>query len=100
MKSVLAIGPYIGNFEEELLTFRPYANWLLNVIEHEKAYLSTHLNRVFLYEQLIDKDNIIPINESLSRDEINQVGYIHKKLQQKEFNTLVKIFKEKITKKE
>jgi len=100
MKSVLAIGPFIGDFEQEILTFRPYANWLINVTDYKKAYLSTHLNRTFLYEQLINKDNIIPVNESLSRDEINQNGYIHKKLQQKEFNTLVKIFKEKITKKE
>ena len=98
MKKILAIGPFIGDFEQELLTFRPYANWLLNVIEHEKAYLSTHLNKTFLYDQLIDKNNIIPVNESLSRDEINQVGYIHKKLQQKEFNILVKKFKEKIIK--
>ena len=96
----LAIGPFIGNIEHELLTFRPYANWLVNVIEHDKVYLSTHLNRTFLYERFIPKENIIPINESLSRDEENQNGYVHTKLQQKEFNTLVKIFKEKIIKKE
>jgi len=100
MKNILAIGPYIGNFEQELITFRPYANWLVNVIQHEKVYLSTHLNKTFLYEQFIPKDNILAINESLSRDEINQIGYIHKKLQQKEFNYLIKVFKDKIVERE
>lgn len=97
---VLAVGPFIGDLENELLTFRPYANWLVNVIQYDKVYLSTHLNRAFLYEQFIPKENIIHINESLSRNEENQIGYIHTQLQQKEFNTLVKIFKEKIVKKE
>jgi hypothetical protein len=42
---ILAIGPYIGDFENELLQFRPYARWLTEAIKWDKIYLSTHVNR-------------------------------------------------------
>jgi len=96
---VLAIGPYIGSFEEEILTFRPYAKWLSRAVEWDKIYLSTHVNRLFLYD-FVPEDNIIPVYQQFSRDEKNQVGYIHKKINKRDFGLILKTFKDKIIEKE
>lgn len=97
---VLAIGPYIGSFQEEIFTFRPYAHWLSEAIEWDKIYISTHLNRVFLYENFAPVENIIPVFQQYSRDEENQNGYIHNKIQKKDFRLILKNFKEEIIKRE
>lgn len=97
---ILAIGPYIGSFEEEIFTFRPYARWLMKAIKWDKVYLSTHLNRMFLYENFIPKNNMIPVYQHLTRDEKNQKGYIHKNLQKKDFKFLLRKFKDEIMKRE
>lgn len=92
---ILAIGPYIGSFEEEILTFRPYARWLSKAIEWDKIYLSTHVNRLFLYD-FVPEENMIPVYQQFSRDERNQYGYIHKKINKRDFRLILKTFKEKI----
>lgn len=97
--SVLACGPYIGNFEQEILTFRPYVKWLTEAVSYSKVYVNTHSNRFFLYD-FIPEENLIPVYENLSRDESNQVGYIHNKVKQDDFNVIVKKFKDDIIKKE
>lgn len=96
---ILAIGPYIGSFKEEILTFRPYARWLTEVVDWDRIYLSTHINRIFLYD-FIPEENIIPVYQQFSRDEENQKGYIHKKISKRDFRLILKIFKEKIIEKE
>lgn len=96
---ILAIGPFIGAFEEEIITFRPYARWLSKAVDWNKIYLSTHINRQFLYDFVPD-DNIIPVYQQFSRDERNQHGYIHKKINKKDFNLILKTFKEKILERE
>lgn len=96
---ILAIGPFIGSFEEEILTFRPYARWLSKAVDWNKIYLSTHINRVFLYD-FVPEENIIPVYQQFSRDEKNQNGYIHKKINKKDFNLILKTFKDKILEKE
>lgn len=96
---ILAIGPYIGSFEEEIMTFRPYAKWLSENIQWDKIYLSTHINRIFLYD-FIPEENMIPVFQQFSRDEENQYGYIHKKINKKDFRLILKDFKEKIIEKE
>ena len=53
---ILAIGPYIGSWEEEIFTFRPYARWLAEAVEWDQIYLSTHVNRVFLYQEFVQRD--------------------------------------------
>lgn len=98
--NILACGPYIGSFEHELLTFRPYTKWLHDVVDHDKIYLSTHSNRLFLYENFIPEKNMIPVFENLSRDERNQVGYIHASVKQTDYNIIVRKFKEEIIKRE
>ena len=97
--NILAIGPYIGNFEQELLTFRPYARWLTEVIEFDTIYVSSHINRSFLYE-FIPYGNFIGVHENLSRDEFGQTRYIHKEISQRNYNILIKEFKDDITVKE
>lgn len=96
---ILAIGPFIGSFEEEILTFRPYARWLSKAIEWDKIYLSTHINRLFLYD-FVPEDNIIPVYQQFSRDEENQIGYIHNKIDKKDFRLILKTFKDKIIERE
>jgi hypothetical protein len=96
---ILAIGPFIGSFEEEILTFRPYARWLSKAIDWDRIYLSTHINRVFMYD-FVPEDNIIPVYQQFSRDEKNQHGYIHKKINKKDFNLILKTFKDKILERE
>jgi hypothetical protein len=96
---ILAIGPYIGSWKEEILTFRPYARWLTEAVSWDKVYLSTHMNRRFLYD-FIPEENIIPVFQQFSRDEENQEGYIHKKISKKDFRLILKTFKEKILEKE
>lgn len=96
---ILALGPYIGSFKEEMLTFRPYIRWLSKAVEWDKIYLSTHINRTFLYD-FVPEENIIPVFQQFSRDEENQTGYIHNKISKKDFRLILKIFKEKILEKE
>ena len=96
---ILAIGPYIGSWEEEIMTFRPYARWLAEAVNWDKIYLSTHMNRVFLYN-FVPKENIIPVYQHFSRDEKNQKGYIHKNLSKKDFKLILRKFKEGILERE
>jgi hypothetical protein len=96
---ILAIGPYIGSWKEEILTFRPYARWLSKAVKWDKIYLSTHINRLFLYD-FIPEENIIPVYQQFSRDEKNQKGYIHNKINKKDFRLILKTFKDKIIERE
>jgi hypothetical protein len=95
MKKILAVGPFVGNFEQEIMTFQPYARWLSEIIGSEDVYLSTHSNRTFLYD-FIPSENIISVFEDLSRDELGQKGYIHESLLQKDYNILLRKFKDDI----
>lgn len=99
MTQILALGPYIGSFEQEILTFRPYSRWLKEAIPHDKVYINVHSNRAFLYD-FIPEENIIYVFENLSRDENGQRGYIHDKIKQSDFSLIKKRFKEKIIEKE
>lgn len=93
--TVLGLGPFIGEFKHEFLTFRPYARWLAEVIDFDNVYVSTHMNRSFLYD-FVPQENIIPVHEVFSRDEEGQSGYVHKDLQQKDFNLLVRKFRDEV----
>jgi hypothetical protein len=81
------------------LQFRPYARWLTEAIKWDKVYLSTHANRLFLYD-FVPEENIIPVYQQFSRDEKNQKGYIHRKIDKKDYRLILRTFKEKILEKE
>jgi len=92
---IIGFGPYIGDFEQEVFTFRPYIKWISEYVESDNIFLSTHSNRTFLYDW-IEADNIFPVYEFLTRDELGQFGYVHDQFKTKDFLFLQKIFKEQI----
>jgi hypothetical protein len=92
---IAVAGPFIGDFEQEVVTFRPYVRWCYETSECDKMYVNTHSNRMFLYDFLSD-DNLIPVPEQLSRAEGEQKGYIHTLIAPKDFNILVKFFKDEV----
>ena len=96
MKAI-GFGPFIGDFESEIVTFRPHIKWISEVSEIHKSnlFLYTHENRSFMYDW-IPEDNIFHIYQQLTRSELEQKGYTHNNIKQKDFNLLVKIFKENI----
>jgi hypothetical protein len=96
--TTLLLGPFVGDWESEIITFRPYIKWITSIGKYENIYLSTHSNRAFLYHW-IKEENIFPIFGEFSRDELSQHGYIHKELPIRDYNLLVKKFKERIDKK-
>jgi len=99
MNDILLIGPYIGDWKNEILTFRPYAKWVYDQlnIKNTECFISSHFNRKFLYDW-IPEENFIPVFEQLTRDEIGQHNYMHKSICIKDYKLLVKEFKQKIIK--
>ena len=101
---ILTIGPYIGDFEQEVLTFRPWARWLYEqtrvLKEFQKVYIHTHFNRFFMYKDFIENDFLVPVYENLSRDEIGQQEYIHGSIDSRDYNILMRNIKDVIVKKE
>ena len=95
---ILALGPFFGDFKNELMTFRPFCQWLCKIIEHDEVYISTHSNRKFLYTDITD--NIYCVYENLTRDELGQKGYVHDLLKVKDFQIFQKKFEKYIISKE
>lgn len=93
----LGLGPYIGSFEQEFLAFRPYVRWIAHVSDIDRIFLNTHYNRLFMYD-FIPEDKKIPINRSITRDEFKLRGYINKDMEVRDFNFLVRNFKDTISK--
>jgi hypothetical protein len=75
------VGPFIGNFEEEVITFRPYAKWIQTILKPGRMFVATHSNRSFLYDKSIE---IINVYEDISRDELGQANLIHESISQKD----------------
>ena len=92
-EKIIFVGPFLGNFKEEICTFRPYARFIWESLECTKFIISSHYNRGFLYDWT---DEFIPIEKSLTEDELNQKGYIHKEVNQRDYTKKVKKIKEKI----
>jgi len=92
---VLACGPFIGDWEQEILNFRPFVQWVYKSFNPKDVYLSTHFNRSFLY-QWIDNQKFLPIYQHLTRNELSQEGTLHKNLPLKDYSLITKIFKEDV----
>ena len=97
---ILILGPYIGDFETECILFRPYSCWLCNALDADKIYLGTHSNRMFMYYDFLPKENVLPVFENISRDELGQVGYIHNSVSQKDYQIFIKNMRETIQERE
>ena len=89
---ILALGPYMGNWENEICNFYPYAKWLCEIVKYDDVFIATHSNRVFLYDW-IKKNNHLNVFENLSRDEFSQVGATHKNISQEDYTLIYKKFK-------
>jgi len=90
------LGPYVGDFANEILTFRPYVRYISHITDPStNIYISSHINRSFLYDWICE-DNFIPIYEHISRDEINQNGFTHNDITKTEFNQITKFIRNKI----
>jgi len=85
---IALFGPYVGDWKEEILSFRPFIKWIYDNIEFQKYYISSHINRSFMYD-FIDKNNYLPVYESLTRDEIKQKNTIHKDIYTKEYSSII-----------
>jgi len=97
--SIVLAGPYMGDFEQEVITFRPYVRWLADVAQYDHLYVSTHANRSFMYD-FLPKDDLIPISEELSRDEYGQDGYVHTTVSTKDYQIHLKLIKDEIINRE
>ena len=95
----IALGPYVGDWKQEIFTFRPYMRWITNTVSHKDVFISAHSNRFFLYDW-IPEDHKIPIYEDLTRNEFDQVGYIHLNLSKRDYTLLQKTFKAKVAEKD
>ncbi len=92
IKSVVVIGPFIGDLEQELFTFRPYARYITSTVNVHDIYISSHFNRSFLYDW-IPEENFIPVFESLTREEMKQHGYLHEDVTRTDYSQLVRYLK-------
>lgn len=95
-KNVLALGPFIGSFEQEFLTFRPHMRWIEENTDTRFVYYSSHFNRKFLYPQVTNK-RYVPVYKQLTRQEIHQTGYSHKDVDQRDFMSLIRVYKDHIS---
>ncbi|MCK5016052.1 MAG: hypothetical protein KAS32_03180 [Candidatus Peribacteraceae bacterium] len=93
-KSVL-LGPYVGDFKQEVLVFRPYMRYISYISQEYEIFVSSHSNRSFLYDW-VDDDNFLPIYEHISRNEVNQKGFIFQDITKTEFNQITKHIRDRI----
>jgi len=85
---IAMFGPFIGDWKEEIISFRPFIKWIHDNIEFTDYYLSTHFNRKFMYDFISD-NNFIPVYESLTRDESKQKNSIHQDIHTKDYSSII-----------
>lgn len=96
MSKAILLGPYVGSFTHEILTFRPHIRYISHTLGGEAdLFVSSHANRSFLYDW-VSPDNFIPIYEHISRNEPSQVGFIYDDITKTEFNQITKKIKTEI----
>lgn len=96
MSRAVLLGPYVGDFANEITTFRPYMKYVSQIVDPDVCvYISSHTNRSFLYDW-IPVSNFIPIYEHISRNELCQNGFIHSDITKTEFNQITKFIRSQI----
>ncbi|MFA5025665.1 MAG: hypothetical protein WC503_04120 [Candidatus Shapirobacteria bacterium] len=95
---IICVGPFVGDFETEILSFRPYVTWLYKNVKQKKFYVSSHYYSRFLYDFLEDEQFIPIISNELSDDKASQVNYFHEKIPHKTFLRYTRNFKSKVSK--
>lgn len=89
---IILCGPFVGSFEEEVLSFRPFVVWLRKNFNFPNVIVSTHYNRRFLYDE-----NVVPIFKQYSKDEFGQKGHRHKRICLKDYNYIQNDIKDQIS---
>ena len=95
MSKAVLLGPYVGDFTQEILVFRPYIRYISHTMDDMNIFISSHSNRSFLYEW-IDPDRFLPIYDHISRNELNQTGFTYNDITKTEFNQITKKIRENI----
>jgi hypothetical protein len=85
----IAIGPFIGSIETEIVLFRPFVLWLQKALKPTEIIVSSHNNREFLYENF----KFFPIFDDFTRNEFGQIGPLHSDVNVQDFNLILKKFK-------
>jgi hypothetical protein len=88
---VIGVGPFVGSFEYEITSFRPYARWLSRILDYDEFYVSSHHNRQFLYSWL-PQTNFIP----LYLEKAGQAGIVHNTINHRKYLKCIRDFKNKI----
>jgi len=99
MSNRVLIGPYIGSFKYEILTFIPFTNYLISVLECDNFVIASHSNREFLYDHIPNKE-FKCISNHITRDELNQIGYMYSDVTKTQYNQISKMIKSDIDIKE
>jgi len=94
--NILAVGPFIGDIKQEVLTFRPYVKWLTIVKQYDKIFISIYSDRSFLYNDIEADFDILPVE--VENDQSKQKGLVNTDITQKQYNKIVKDFKDSIYK--
>jgi len=92
MSNKMLIGPYIGDFKHEVTVFAPYVNYLIDSLDEHDSYIASHSNRSFLYDH-IPNMTFVPIFSNITRDELNQKGYMHLTVNKSQYNQILKMIK-------
>ena len=95
MCDVLALGPFVGDFKQEIMVFRPYIKYICESVDYDKVYISSHSNRSFLYNW-IPTSNFLPIYNQITREEHKQKGFTHTDIHKRDFTHLTTKFKKDI----
>lgn len=70
--------------------------WIEQNTDTRVVYYSSHFNRKFLYPQVTNK-KYVPVYKQLTRQEIHQTGYSHKDVDQRDFMSLIRVYKDHIS---
>lgn len=89
MKSI-AFGPYLGDFKYEVFYFLPYINWVKEVLNPERVYVSSHFNRRFLYKDVVTE--FFDIDPILTADESSQKKHFNKNIFKNKYTVMEKDF--------
>ncbi|MFW6129739.1 MAG: hypothetical protein ACOC56_01060 [Atribacterota bacterium] len=89
---IVAAGPFIGSFEDELFTFRPYVKYLHDNLNHDHFFVSTYKSRFFLYDWLKEESMFENIQEKTTDFD----GTTRKSISNRDYQKIVGSFKEEI----
>lgn len=95
MKTI-AVGPYFGDFTTEILSFRPYVYWLYSNLEYDNFFVSSHVDRQFLYHWVSDEAYIPLLSQTQTDQRDKQFKYHYIDIEFKKYLKYQRIFRSKV----